>query len=85
MLEIFTRQGFAPLRGEWQRRHTHQDRPVTVILPDARRESGVARGVAEDGALLVETRAGVRRYHSGEISLRSGPRSRSKNPNRNRR
>ena len=71
MLDTFTREGFAPLRGEWQRRHAHQDRRVTLILPDAQRESGMARGVAEDGALLVETRAGMRRYHSGEISLRS--------------
>ncbi len=72
VLEAFAREGFAPLRSEWERRHTHQDRPVTVILPDGRRESGIARGVAEDGALLVETRAGVRRYHSGAISLRPG-------------
>lgn len=70
MLDTFTREGFAPLRGEWQRRHAHQDRVVTLILPDAQRASGMARGVAEDGALLVETRAGMRRYHSGEISLR---------------
>lgn len=69
VLETFTREGFAPLRGEWQRRHAHQDRAVTVILPDARRETGIARGVAEDGALLVETRGGLRRYHSGEISV----------------
>lgn len=70
VLETFAAEGFAPLRGEWQNRHTHQDRAVTVILSDMRRESGVARGVAEDGALLVETPAGVRRYHAGEISLR---------------
>ncbi len=71
VLETFARDGFAPLRREWQHRHAHQDRAVTVILSDTRRESGVARGVAEDGALLVETRTGMRRYHSGEISLRS--------------
>lgn len=70
VLETFAREGFAPLRGEWQRRHAHQDRAVTVILPDARRETGIARGVAEDGALLVETRGGLRRYHSGEIGVR---------------
>lgn len=70
VLEIFAREGFAPLRREWQHRHVHQDRAVTVILSDTRRDSGVARGVAEDGALLVETRAGMRRYHTGEISLR---------------
>lgn len=72
VLETFGREGFAPLRGEWQRRHAYRDRAVTLIRPDARRESGIARGVAEDGALLIETRAGMRRCHSGEVSLRAG-------------
>jgi BirA family biotin operon repressor/biotin-[acetyl-CoA-carboxylase] ligase len=70
VLEVFARDGLAPFRAEWQRYHAHQDQIVTLILPDARREQGCARGVAEDGALLIETQAGIRRYHSGEISLR---------------
>ncbi len=74
VLEAFARDGFAPLRAEWQRHHAWQDRSVTVALPDGRRESGVARGVDEDGALIVAARAGIRRYHSAEVSLRSTPR-----------
>lgn len=70
VLEAFAREGLAPFHAEWQRYHAHQNQIVTLILPDARREQGYARGVAEDGALLIETPAGVRRYHSGEISLR---------------
>jgi BirA family biotin operon repressor/biotin-[acetyl-CoA-carboxylase] ligase len=70
-LEEFSRDGFGPLRGEWQRRHAHQDRRVTLAMPDGSERSGHARGVAEDGALLFETRAGTQRYHSGEITLRS--------------
>lgn len=72
VLEAFAQSGFAPMRREWERRHVFRERPITMILPDARTESGIARGVGEDGALLVETRAGVRRFHSGEISLRAG-------------
>ena len=68
--EDFSRAGFAPLREEWQRRHAHQDRMVTLSLPDGSVRCGTARGVAEDGALLVETEREVRRYHTGEISLR---------------
>ena len=41
-----------------------------VQLPDGTRQSGTARGVAEDGSLLLETRLETKRYHSGEISLR---------------
>ena len=70
VLEGFGRAGFAPLHDEWQRRHAHQGRRVTLTLPDGTRRTGRARGVAEDGALLLETRSGTQRYHSGEISLR---------------
>ena len=70
LLEAFGQKGFAPLRDEWQRHHAQQDRRVTLTLPDGTRRSGRARGVAEDGALLLETRSGTQRFHSGEISLR---------------
>jgi BirA family biotin operon repressor/biotin-[acetyl-CoA-carboxylase] ligase len=70
-LDAFGRDGFAPVRAEWQRRHAHQDRRVTLALPGGGRLTGRARGVADDGALLIETRAGTQRYHSGEITLRS--------------
>ncbi|MEK6593483.1 MAG: biotin--[acetyl-CoA-carboxylase] ligase [Pseudomonadota bacterium] len=71
VLEVFARDGLTPFRDEWQRHHVHQDKTVTLLLPGARREQGVARGVAEDGALLIETRAGLQRCHSGEVSLRA--------------
>jgi BirA family biotin operon repressor/biotin-[acetyl-CoA-carboxylase] ligase len=70
-LEVFARDGLAPFREEWQRHHVHQDKTVSLLLPDARREQGIARGIAEDGALLIETRAGLQRWHSGEVSLRA--------------
>jgi BirA family transcriptional regulator, biotin operon repressor / biotin---[acetyl-CoA-carboxylase] ligase len=70
VLEAFSRDGFSPLREEWQRRHAHQDRRVTLVLPDGASVTGWARGAAEDGALLLETPTGMRRYHSGDISLR---------------
>ena len=71
MLEAFGRDGFAAVRDEWLRRHAQQDRRITLTLADGKRRSGRARGVAEDGALLVETPSGMQRFHSGEISLRS--------------
>jgi BirA family biotin operon repressor/biotin-[acetyl-CoA-carboxylase] ligase len=44
---------------------------VRLTLPDAGTLDGIARGVDEAGALLLETATGVRRIHSGEVSLRS--------------
>ncbi len=69
-LQAFEREGFAPLRAEWQRLHALQGRRVTLVLPDGARRSGSARGAAEDGAFLLETRGGIERFHSAEISLR---------------
>lgn len=70
VLDAFGRDGFASLREEWQRRHAQQGRRVTLALPDGARRSGRARGVAENGALLLETPSGIQRFHSGEITLR---------------
>lgn len=70
VLEQFAAGGFAPLREEWQALHAHQDQPVCLTLPDGREVTGRARGVADDGVLLLETPAGVVRHHSGEVSLR---------------
>ncbi len=70
VLEQFAAGGFAPLREEWQALHAHQNQAVCLTLPDGRQVAGRARGVADDGVLLLETAAGVVRHHSGEVSLR---------------
>jgi len=69
-LAAFAVAGFAPIRGEWERRHVHQGRIVTVLLPDGSSERGRACGIAEDGALVLETRRGTQRFRSGEVSVR---------------
>ena len=70
VLDAFAAQGFAPLREEWQRFHVHQNRKVRLMLPDGNEVTGVACGVAEDGALLLDAGNGIVRHHSGEVSLR---------------
>ncbi|MBX3662670.1 MAG: biotin--[acetyl-CoA-carboxylase] ligase [Burkholderiales bacterium] len=71
VLESFAQGGFAPLRAEWQQLHAHQDRRVRLLLPDGGTLAGIARGVADDGVLLLETADGLQRFHSGELSLRA--------------
>ena len=71
VLDRFAQDGFAPLRDEWQSRHIYQGRPVRLSLPDGAVVSGTAEGVAEDGALLLATATGGRRFHSGDVSLRA--------------
>ena len=72
VLEQFAAQGFAPLREEWVSRHAHQGRPVTLSSADGKTVTGTAAGVAEDGALLLQTTCGLERFVSGELSLRAG-------------
>lgn len=70
ILDAFSREGFSPLREEWERNHAHQGRRVTVRLPGGQAEEGIACGVAADGALLFDGGSGVRRLLTGEVSLR---------------
>lgn len=70
VLADFSREGFAPLRDEWQRAHAYQDKMVVLRMPDNTQIEGRVRGVNEDGALLLEQRSGVRKYYGGELSLR---------------
>lgn len=69
MLEVFAQRGFAPFVQEWRRLDTLADAPVKVISGTST-DLGIARGVDADGALLVEVDGGLRRFVSGEVSLR---------------
>lgn len=69
MARRFDKGGFAPFRAEWSRLHAHAGRPVR-LTDGATQLDGVAIGVAEDGALLLQTVEGERRILAGELSLR---------------
>jgi len=70
LLPRFEREGFAPLRDEWLARHAWQGRNVQLSSGKRMHAQGETVGVAEDGALLMRTAGVVRRYYSGELSLR---------------
>ena len=71
VLDAFREHGFGPLRDEWESYHVYAARTVTVRLPDGSAEEGTIAGVGDDGSLLLQTRSGLRRFHSGEVSLRA--------------
>lgn len=69
----FLREGFAPFAGDWRRLDCLHGQSVAVHRADGSRTVGVARGIDEDGALLVELvgRAGAcLRIVSDEVSIR---------------
>ena len=69
-LDEFDRDGLAPFLARYAALDALADAPVTVH-GHAHDETGVACGLAEDGALRVRTAGGTeRRVHAGEVSVR---------------
>ncbi|WP_200843775.1 biotin--[acetyl-CoA-carboxylase] ligase, partial [Pantoea sp. 18069] len=68
-LQAFARHGFAPVRAQFAERDLLAQREVN--LSDGQR--GLAQGVGPDGALLVQTAAGLRAVTSSDISVRPRP------------
>ena len=69
MLGQFEREGFAAFRDAWVALDALSGRPAHVLLAETA-ISGTACGVDLEGALLLDTGDGVRRFVSGEASLR---------------
>lgn len=71
MLSVFSREGFAAFRDEWQARNAHAGLPVLVTGDLGWSRSGVCLGADDDGALLLGHALGRERVLSGDVSLRS--------------
>lgn len=70
MLQVFSRDGFAAFRDEWQARNAHAGLPVQIVGELGSLRSGICLGVDGDGALLIESALGRERVLSGDVSLR---------------
>jgi len=68
-LELFSREGFAPFRQAWLDRHAWQGRRVILSQAGDRVADGEVLGIADDGALELSSKQGIRRFHNGELSL----------------
>lgn len=71
LLEAFARDGFGPLADEWRRHDALFGQEVTVRQGDGA-VSGIARGIAPDGALLVEREDALAVVVAGDVTLRGG-------------
>jgi len=69
-LRKFSAEGFAPFRDEWDGLHAYRDKMVRVRMPDKSEIEGRVQNVGEDGALLLHTRSGLRKFYGGDLSLR---------------
>ncbi len=69
MLDELQRGHPSPWRRRWARYELYRDRPVRLHQgPHA--IYGIHRGVAEDGALLLERDGRLQRHYAGDVSLR---------------
>ena len=65
-LPRFGREGFAAFRADWSRFDAFGDRPVQLQLPN-RVVSGIARGVDDHGALIIEHDGRRESFVSGHL------------------
>jgi len=70
-LQEFEQHGLEPFRERWQQRDCYMNMKVKLQLGE-REITGIARGIDQQGALLLETQGQIHRYYSGEIRLRPG-------------
>jgi len=69
MLRVFGERGFAPFVEQWRTLDVLNHTSVKVLTA-SETTLGTARGVDDDGALLVEVNGELRRFVSGEVSVR---------------
>ncbi len=69
VLQLFAVQGFDAFTADWRALDLAAGRPVNLHFQQQIIE-GMALGVDQDGALLLRTDAGTRRFVSGDLSLR---------------
>jgi BirA family biotin operon repressor/biotin-[acetyl-CoA-carboxylase] ligase len=70
-LTLFSDEGFAPFREDWQRYDLLKGRKVDALAGTGVL-SGVAAGIDGNGALLLDTGDEVLILHSAEVSLKTG-------------
>jgi BirA family transcriptional regulator, biotin operon repressor / biotin---[acetyl-CoA-carboxylase] ligase len=70
-LATFASDGLKPFLSEWRAADALQGRPVKVTGAEGD-SRGLARGIDLHGALLVETPQGLKRFLSGDVSVRPG-------------
>lgn len=66
----FEQRGLKPFIEEWRGADALRGRPVDVKVVEGTSSRGLARGIDLHGALLVETAQGMRRFISGDVTVR---------------
>jgi BirA family biotin operon repressor/biotin-[acetyl-CoA-carboxylase] ligase len=70
-LRQFEQAGFGAFCARWNGLHAYQGRPVDIIDRGVTLNQGVAAGVDDSGALLLDGAFGRIAIHAGDVSLRA--------------
>lgn len=70
-LKEYDALGLAAFVDRWQQFDKLKNKPVRVIMGD-KEIHGVAEGIDETGAILINCNGTLERFHAGEVSLRHG-------------
>jgi len=65
----YQQTGLTSFLAEWRARDICRDCPVELHFPNSVQQ-GIARGIDDHGAFLLETDGVIKPYHAGEVSLR---------------
>lgn len=71
VLGDYGQHGLAPWREEWMRLDAYRGRRVRLVFADTAAVEGIAAGIDETGALVLDCEGERRRFFSGEVSLRA--------------
>lgn len=69
VLKNYEQSGFGNYRAEWEALNAHAGQLIE-LHNGAFLSSGVCLGITDVGALVIETEAGRKEFHGGEVSLR---------------
>ncbi len=69
-MKLFEKHGLESFLGDWSAMDIFKDQKVTLLVADQEIQ-GIARGVDRQGALLLDQNGKIKRFFSGEVSLRA--------------
>jgi BirA family biotin operon repressor/biotin-[acetyl-CoA-carboxylase] ligase len=68
-LALFEKRGLEPFISKWRELDIYANQAIKLIIGQ-QTFSGFSRGIDASGAILLETKQGIKAYHGGEISVR---------------
>ena len=70
-LTQFAESGFVAFRDEWLATYAYAEKMIVARFPDGGQMNGRIVDVTAQGALVIESEAGLHTFFSGEVSLRA--------------